>query len=78
MKKHLLTLLIMLIGLSSQCFAQLDLIYMSDYVWNANATVGMPYVSPKDILEQQKQLEQQKKDQKGQSRRVKDCRREHR
>lgn len=61
MKKHLLTLLAMLIGLSSQCFAQLNSIYMSDYVWNANATFGMPYVSPKDILEQQKQLEQQKK-----------------
>ena len=71
MKKYLLILIVAIFCLPSEGFAQLNSIYMSDYVWNANATVGMPYVSVKDILKQQKQLEQQKTIKKDQVKKLK-------
>ena len=71
MKKYLLILIVAIFCLPNESFAQLNSIYMSDYVWNANATVGMPYVSVKDILKQQKQLEQQKTIKKDQVKKLK-------
>ncbi len=71
MKKYLLILIVAIFCLPSEGFAQLNSIYMSDYVWNANATVGMPHVSVKDILKQQKQLEQQKTIKKDQVKKLK-------